>query len=99
MCENDTSVIEKCLIGLAEDNNLDEEEWQRPLGAGQGLQGCWPSSSQVENISEKKLLLSHVFPRDFGVCKCHQHLLSKAKPSTAIQGTMWEDMGCGNNYD
>jgi hypothetical protein len=37
MCENDTSVIEKCLIGLAEDNNLDEEEWQRPLGAGQGL--------------------------------------------------------------
>jgi hypothetical protein len=37
MCGNDTNVIEKCPIGLAKDNNLDEEEWQRPPKVGQGL--------------------------------------------------------------
>jgi hypothetical protein len=37
MCGNDTSVVEKCPIGLVEDNNLDEEKWQRLLRVGQGL--------------------------------------------------------------
>jgi hypothetical protein len=45
MCGNDKiSVIEEFQINPTEDYNLDEEEWQRLLGVGQGLQGCWPSS-------------------------------------------------------
>jgi hypothetical protein len=58
--------------------------WMKKSGKGHQE---WDKACRVVGLALRKLktlVKRKVFPRDFEVCKCHQHLLSKVKPSIAI---------------